>query len=294
MERIALVTGGAGFIGKYFCKRLVDVGYYVICVDNLMSESALPPSEWPVPLKCNVEFHKMDCRDYFKNAALGLVRDYDLIIHLAAVVGGRAKLESAPLEVSEDLSIDAAFFNWLTRLPSRKAKVVYFSSSAVYPVHLQQLHIPSRLLSEDLLSFSNPSIGVPDVTCGWAKMTGEYLAKVAHDVYGINIVCYRPFSGYAETQNGAYPFNGILKRVMKNESPIDIWSDSVRDFVHIDDVLDCVFHTMYLVQDGSAINIGTGRPTSFSQLANMMLKEAGHKGEPEMYSKQWDYMLSFF
>ena len=40
MKKKALVTGGAGFIGGHLCRRLVELGYYVICVDNLVSGSS--------------------------------------------------------------------------------------------------------------------------------------------------------------------------------------------------------------------------------------------------------------
>jgi len=273
MEQTALVTGGAGFVGKYFCKRLVDLGYHTLCVDNLMSEGARVPSAWPEFQRCEVDFRHQDCRDFFDDPANK--REYALIIHLAAVVGGRATIENAPLEVSQDLSIDAAFFNWLTKLPVKPKKVIYFSSSAVYPIDLQTIE-KHGILAENMLSFSNTMIGIPDMTYGWAKMTGEYLSKMAHDVYGIDIVCYRPFSGYSETQNEVYPFIGILKRVLRREAEIDIWSNSVRDFIHMDDVVDCVFRTMNHINDGSAMNIGTGRPTSFSELAQIMMTEADH------------------
>lgn len=280
MNKRVLITGGAGFVGKYFCKRFLSLGYDVLCIDNLMSESAKHPDAWPEHLACAgsdaFSFLQADCRSHFRDDKT-FADYYDVIIHLAAVVGGRAHMESSPLEVSEDLSIDAAFFNWLTKLTQKPGKVVYFSSSAVYPISLQTFdkHIE---LYEDLLNFTHDSIGVPDVTYGWAKMTGEYLASVAHEKYGINIVCYRPFSGYAETQNEVYPFIGILTRVLRHEDPVEIWSDSVRDFVYIEDVVDCVLHTMTHVSDGSALNIGSGRAVSFSELAKLMMEQVGYEG----------------
>jgi nucleoside-diphosphate-sugar epimerase len=281
MPKRVLITGGAGFVGKYFCKHLLGCGYSVTCIDNLMSESSSAPNAWPVSLRCvedpNFEFIQQDCREYFKDAE-HLNTQYEIIMHLAAVVGGRVHMENSPLEVSEDLSIDAAFFNWLTKLTNKPGKVVYFSSSAVYPVQLQE-YDNHQLLDESLLDFPAGHIGLPDVTYGWAKMTGEYLASVAHAKYGINIVCYRPFSGYSETQNEVYPFIGILKRVLNSESPIEIWSDSVRDFVHLEDVVACVLHTMHQVSDGRAINIGTGRAVSFSELARMMMQCANHHAD---------------
>ena len=39
----------------------------------------------------------------------------------------------------------------------------------------------------------NEDIGVPDLTYGCAKLTCEYLARIAHAKHNLNVVCYRPF-----------------------------------------------------------------------------------------------------
>ena len=133
-------------------------------------------------------------------------------------------------------------------------------------------------MKESDLDLQNLS-GVPDMSYGWSKLTGEYLAKLAHDNYGLDIVCYRPFSGYGEDQHETYPFIAILKRIIKGDTPIEIWSNSVRDFVYIEDIVDCVLTTMYKVHDGSAINIASGVATSFIELVKEMLNVVGCAAE---------------
>ena len=49
------------------------------------------------------------------------------------------------------------------------------------------------------------------MTYGWAKLTCEYLGKIAFEKYGIKSVCYRPFSGYGEDQDLNYPFQAFAK-----------------------------------------------------------------------------------
>jgi hypothetical protein len=58
--------------------------------------------------------------------------DFDYAFHLAALVGGRLMIEKQPLSVAEDLSIDAAFWQWAKAV--RPKKCVYLSSSAAYPI----------------------------------------------------------------------------------------------------------------------------------------------------------------
>lgn len=276
MRKTALVTGGCGFVGRNFCKRLVDDGYKVLCVDNLISSSSLHPDNWPEHLKCNVHFINIDCLEFFKDASYHSTH-FKLILHLAAIVEGRVMIETNPIAVAHDLSIDAQFFEWVVTLQSKPGKVIYFSSSAAYPIkHQVQSIFRRRKLKESMIGFEK-NIGMPDMTYGFAKLTGEYLAKLAYEKYGVNIVCYRPFSGYGPDQHETYPFPAILQRVLNKETPIDIWSNSVRDFVHINDVVDCVMDTMHMIDNGSSLNIGTGKATTFKELAELMCNITNHK-----------------
>jgi len=258
-----LVTGGCGFVGRHFIKKFVNDNK-ITCIDNLVSESSLKPLEHE-----NLAFIRNDCRYYFLNSN----KHFNLVIHLAAIVGGRNTIENEPIMVADDLAIDAEMFKWAVK--TKPDKIIYFSSSAAYPVKYQQSE-DYKQLDESLLSFDK-DIGMADLTYGWAKLTGEYLARIAHEKYNLNIVCYRPFSGYGEDQHESYPFPAILSRIVNKENPINIWSNAVRDFIYIDDVVDCVCSTYQKVNDGSAINIGSGIPTSFKELVEKMCKITNHE-----------------
>ena len=82
----------------------------------MISESALPFHEWPRHLRphesaCVLRHLVMDCREFFTSSSESHER-YDLLLHFAAVVGGRAKIEGSPLSVADDLAIDAVAFQW--------------------------------------------------------------------------------------------------------------------------------------------------------------------------------------
>jgi nucleoside-diphosphate-sugar epimerase len=277
MKKI-LVTGGCGFVGRHLIKSLLeDVNNYVICVDSLEPFTGCKhPLEWTEinPLDfSNFEFHQIDCRKYFTSE----ITYFDEVFHLAAMVGGRLMIENNPLAVGEDLSIDSLMFSW--SLKSKVKKIINFSSSAAYPVDLQRFN-NYRLLTESDINLDFDSIGMPDLSYGWAKLTCEFLGKLAYERHGIQSVVYRPFSGYGSTQDDTYPFPSIIKRALmlnSSSSEFQVWGsgDQMRDFIHIEDCIKGVLSTKDKIKDGSAINLSTGILTSFKQFASIVLDEIG-------------------
>ena len=272
-----LVTGGAGFVGRHLVRRLLERGDEVLCVDAIAPRTGgiHPEEEWPLfsPKDYkHFQFVHADCREWFKaNPSV----QFDQVHHLAALVGGREVIEQDPLAVAEDLSIDAMFWRWAKE--ARPEWIGCYSSSAAYPVSLQRAD-SYRLLNEDDISFGS-DIGHPDLTYGWAKLTCEYLAQIAYNRHGLRSAVFRPFSGYGEDQDKAYPFPSIVKRVIDNraERSLHVWGSGrqMRDFVHIDDCIELILVASTCINDASAINISTGKFTSFIELATMIGKAVG-------------------
>lgn len=244
-----LITGHKGFVGTAFCKKLSVEPNVLDGVDILAG---------------------VDARDFFRKNDT----KYDLVIHLAAVVGGRLTIDNDPLKVAVDLSIDAEMFQWAVR--TKQPRVVYYSSSAAYPIDLQT---STRLkdLHENDINFE--AIRNPDMTYGWAKLTGEYQAKFA-EAEGVRVHVFRPFSGYGETQSLDYPFPSFIARGKRRDDPFEVWGNGMqyRDFIHIDDIVDATLEAVKQDVPGP-VNLGLGRPTSFNELAEMVMSQAGYKGE---------------
>lgn len=293
-----LVSGGCGFVGRNMVRRLyMNTEDRIIFVDDLSVGSH--PGKWlSVAHKKNIKdmevygkeerllFLKGDFRDIVRNLIndhLWFKRQYDLdvegfadVFHFAAIVGGRANIDGDPMMVAQDLSIDAEFFYWITR--QKPERVLYPSSSAAYPVNKQTEENAIQLKEKDI-DFNN--MGQPDMTYGWTKLTGEYLAKIAAVHYGVNVTCIRPFSGYGEDQDYSYPVPAIARRAVHKENPFEVWGSGYqgRDFVHIDDVLDCTLLAMDSIRDGTAINIGMGKLTNFREIIKIFCEFAGYDPE---------------
>lgn len=300
MQKIHLVSGGCGFVGRNLVKRLLKTTEdYIFVVDDL--SAGTDPGQWyDQPLikehkdiqvygpNERLLFRKGDFRDFlreiqqdpeFLNNKYGYsFPRFSDVYHFAAIVGGRAKIDGDPMMVALDLSIDAEFFYWVCNY--KPERVLFPSSSAAYPVDLQSDQ-DAIALEESAISFDS-SLGQPDMTYGWSKLTGEYLAQIAAAHYGISVACVRPFSGYGEDQDLSYPIPAIAARAAAKEDPFEVWGTGKqgRDFVHIDDCIDAILLAMDQISDGSAINIGSGKLTSFLEIIEVFTKIAGY--EPEI------------
>lgn len=262
-----LITGGAGFVGRRFVRRLAEQNHDIVVIDNLSTGQS--PENWMFPAPGKVNYHFADVRSFIR----GLDPDkFDLVIHCAAVVGGRLTIENDPLAVATDLSIDAELFNWIVRGKTRP-HLIYFSSSAVYPIELQVERCHCAL-AEGLVTFDNTHIGMPDMTYGFAKLAGEYLAKFATEKYDLPVTIYRPFSGYGEDQDLSYPLPALVKRIVDGENPVTVWGsgNQTRDWIFIEDIVSCVLATW---QEGGVFNIGTGVGVPFSILAGAICHVLG-------------------
>jgi nucleoside-diphosphate-sugar epimerase len=278
MANKILITGAAGFVGRHLVRRLLDAGHEIHAVDCLAEfTGAIDPDRgWPLfdPRDYkNFHFYKEDCRQWFARVQ---DTDFDYAYHLAAMVGGRLMIENNPLAVAEDLEIDSAYWRWAKH--SRPRKTACFSSSAAYPIKLQCAD-HYVLLREDMISFDS-DLGMPDMSYGWAKLTCEFLARLAYQKHGMKSICYRPFSGYGEDQDDAYPFPSICKRVVENfgAETVNVWGTGaqMRDFIHIDDCIEGILTTVDKIDDGDAVNLSTGVLTSFIGFAKLAARIVGY------------------
>lgn len=250
----ALVTGSAGLVGRHMAAELTARGWHVTAID--VNTPARP-----------------DARAFFR------VNDtrYDLAAHCAAHVGGRRDIENRQLYIAAvNYQLDAAMFEWALR--TRPSRVIYWSSSAAYPVAYQHC---TAVFDDDPLPLRESDIDladpqVPDLTYGAVKLAGEQMASLA-TAEGIRTHVFRPFSGWAADQDTSYPMGAYLDRARRRADPFDVWGDGeqVRDFIHIDDFIGAALAAVDQDYPGP-LNLCTGVGTNFNQLADLVCKSADY------------------
>ena len=271
-----LIFGGAGFVGRHYTEHFLSKGKSVVVIDNIAPLSGgVHPKKWklfnPYKFKKKFIFVNHDSRSFFKKK---LEKKYELVINLAAIVGGREVIENNPLAVAEDLEIDTAFWRWVVKNKIMIKHTITYSSSAAYPIHLQKRK-KYRLLKETDIDFSNNFIGKPDLSYGWAKLNNEYLASLAYEKHGIKNTIFRPFSGYGSDQDLNYPFPSIIKRALNHNKKNNfiVWGSGyqMRDFIHIKDVVRGSLLIAKKIKNGKAVNLSSGNFLSFINLSKKIL-----------------------
>ncbi len=261
----ALVTGAAGFLGRHFVSALLARGYDLTTVD-------LQPMEISWDLRGPAQLHIIgDALEHFRRDGI----THDLVVHCAAAEPHRAAIDGKPMLLAANLQLDAAMFEWAVRTGTR---VLYFSSSAAYPVALQSA--AGRRLRETDIGWGQ-AMGRPDANYGWTKLTGELLAQNA-GATGLPVHVVRPFSGYGEEQSDLFPFRAILERARRGD--LTVWGPEgqTRDWIHVSDV---VAGALAVVDNDERrpVNLCTGRPVEMGQLALAVAAQAGQPAPPVTY-----------
>lgn len=242
MAKTAFVTGNRGFIGTHITRELIKRGYRVLGVDKTAVDDA------------QACFRRLSDR-------------FDLVVHCAYVVGGRATIDGRNTALIENTLLDSMMFDWA--LKTKQKRVLYFSSSAAYPVDLQSYSgYEGVRLEEDWIDFDN--IRQPDSHYGAAKLHGERLARVYAENGGrVHVV--RPFSGCHYSQSLDYPWPSIARRVVEGDFTVWGGPGQSRDWIDISDVLNGALAVVDN-DERRPVNLCTGVATEFGDLMKQMSK----------------------
>jgi nucleoside-diphosphate-sugar epimerase len=190
---------------------------------------------------------------------------FDAIFHFAAFVGGRKGIDNQKWKILENIELDRIVFEWAE---THCKKIIYPSSSASYPATLQE-HVNTFMKEEE-----NLNVNTFDMY-GLSKVVAERMLST------LNITTHvmRPFSIYGPGQSMDYPLPSIIHRAKQGEC--SVWGSGMqtRDWVYIDDALK-IFEYLLYEDQSTVLNIGTGIPLSFIEVAKIIYNEIHGKTVP--------------
>jgi UDP-glucuronate decarboxylase len=258
-----LVTGGAGFVGSHLCRRLLERGDHVICVDNYFTGT--PENIAPLLEEASFEAHRQDITSPLK-------LDVDEIYNLACPASP-IHYQFDPVQTTKT-SVQGAI-NVLDLAKRCEAKVLQASTSEIYgdpQVHPQP---------ESYWGNANP-IG-PRACYDEGKRCAETLFFDYHRQHQLRIKVARIFNTYGprmRPDDGRVVSNFIVQAI--KEKPITVFGDGsqTRSFCYIDDLVDGLIRLMDS-PDALTGPVNLGRPEELTMLAlaDQILAETGNQSE---------------
>ena len=196
-----VVTGGAGFIGSHVSAKLIDEGYNVFVIDNLLSgkkENIHP----------DAKFYNLDIRN-LKDIE-PIFKDAKYVFHFAAIPSVQYSIEN-PQETN-DVNVGGTL-NVLTAAKNSGVKrLVYSASSSVYG-------------DVKVLPTTENENAMPKSPYALQKYVGELYCKMFSEIYGIETVCPRYFNVYGDGQPSTSAYASVIAKFLalkKENKPLTI------------------------------------------------------------------------
>lgn len=234
-ERV-LVTGGLGYLGSIICEHLLDAGFEVTALDNLLYGTG-QQGVYHLCASPAFDFIKGDVRD--ERLMQTALRRADIVIHLAAIVGASA-CDRDPL-LATSVNLDAV--RLLVRLRSPRQLILFPNTNSGY----------GTTSGEMLCTEESPL--QPISLYGKTKVEAEQVLLAAS-----NTICLRLATvfGMSPRMRLDLLVNHFVHAAVKEGYLVIFEKDFKRNFVHIRDVADCMLHAIRNAgrMTGKAYNLG--------------------------------------
>jgi len=251
LSGIALVTGGAGFIGSHIASALASAGARVRVIDDLSTGYRENLDE----IKGELDFVQGSLAD---ERTLGnAMEDVELVFHEAAIPSVPRSVENP--RQTHIASVESTFSLLLAARAKKVRRLVYAASSSAYG---DQPTLPKveTMLPEPLSPYAV------------AKLVGEHYCQVFTRVYGLETVSLRYFNVFGPRQDPSSPYSGVVSRFISDllggKRPV-IYGDGEqsRDFTYIENVVDANLKAAESTKGiGKVINIANGERITLNQL----------------------------
>ena len=310
MTETVLITGGAGFIASHCAATLLQHGCRVRALDNLDPQIHGRDRRPPAYLDKRVELLVGDIRS--PRVVRRALSEVDSVIHLAARVGvGQSMYEVADYTDVNSRGTAVLLEAMIERAKRRAfSRLVVASSMSVYGeglyrnadgVTVSGVERVARNVRSGLWNPIDDSgrplepLPTPETkplsmgsVYALSKYDQERLCLLVGGAYGIPTVALRFFNVYGPHQALSNPYTGVLAifaaRLMNHRPPL-IFEDGQqrRDFVYVGDVAEACRLALHAdAAIGRAVNIGSGRSVTITQIARLLADALGLAIEPEI------------
>ena len=256
MKGLALVTGGAGFIGSHLVERLLADGHRVRVLDNFSTGS-----------RANLDFAKGNRRLEVIRGDLVSLKTVERAVRGAAVVFHQAAMRSVPRSVADPLGANASNVTGTLHVlyaagrQRKKPRVVYASSSSVYG---ERPDLPKRE--------EQPTAPISPYAA--SKVAGELYAAVWSRIFGVETVGLRYFNVFGPRQDPKSEYAAVIPCFIlwgRQGKPLQVHGDGTqsRDFTYIDNVVSANLLAAAApapAVSGKSYNVGCGSRTSLLEI----------------------------
>lgn len=267
-----LVTGGASFISSHLIDLLIEKGAASIRVVDDLSSGRLENIQGHID-SGRVDFNEADL--LVPGVAQDMVRDIDAVFHLAAIHGGRGYVDLHQAGCAQNLAMDGMLIK--AAYEAKVGKFVFASSGCVYPNYIQQDVSKDLYLTEEM-------VGPPydaDNTYGWAKLMAEMTLRAYYKEWGFKSASCRFFTVYGERGVENHAVMAMIARAFTRQNPFDVWGDGsqIRNWTYVGDIVSGMVRAAEVIEDGSAVNLGTEERTRVIDAVREVLRYTGHNAE---------------
>lgn len=264
MEKVnILLTGGAGFIGRWVAKRLLAEGHNLWILDDLSNgrESNISEFKESQNLKAFIKGSILDrdlLDDLFKN------NKFSICYHLGASINVQDSIDDPSTTFYNDT---VGTFYLLEQCRKHNTKMVFMSTCMVY----------DRCIYDGGIDEQHPT--KPASPYAGAKIAAENMVLSYYYAYNLPCVVIRPFNTYGPFQKTGGE-GGVVAIFIKNDlegKELNIYGTGTqtRDLLYVEDCANFVVAAGFSSQvDGEIVNAGLGQDISVNDLANLIASDS--------------------
>lgn len=263
-----LISGGAGFIGYHLGKLLISRGYQVDLIDILDKKdfdkdlNLLIENRNCNYFKCNI----LDIKEFSK-----LSKNYNFVIHLAAIVGVENVISNAYGVLSKNQLMQNNIIEF-AKSQKETPKFIFTSTSEVYAGSQFLNNITYPTAENNILSL--PNLAQPRTSYMLSKIYGEAMCHAS----GLDYLILRPHNIFGPRMGMKHVIPQLIKKIINTEKngKLDLFSpDHTRTFCFINIAIEYVFHFIDKKWTNGTFNLGVRKPEiKIRELALTLLKIA--------------------